>query len=333
MKLIHPKSFWPIFILIILSSINAIGQKNDSAKIEGLIKIDSSWSPNIYLSFIPTFEDIHAMSNEMIIAESRIDNKGKFEIDLDFLPEDQKLYRLHITKKGDFKTSLIIGGLNENYIVFIADRFSKIKINAISVNPPFKYANFLSKKENLEFQKITNLIFRKDSIVSRCGISKRKFVEKKYNDELLSIADSATNNLVSLYALYKTDVESGYIQDKNFYKSYIKKWSNSNNEYFKEFKKRLPIEEQSNIPFKSVLLSITLILTAFIIGKTNYLQKNRIKKLSVQERKILDLLKRGATNKEISDEFNIGLSTVKSHVSSILNKLKVKSRKEIMNLK
>jgi len=62
-------------------------------------------------------------------------------------------------------------------------------------------------------------------------------------------------------------------------------------------------------------------------GKNN----NLIKSLSVQERKIFTLLKDGKSNKEISEEFNIGLSTVKSHVNNIYSKLNIKSRKEGMN--
>ena len=55
-----------------------------------------------------------------------------------------------------------------------------------------------------------------------------------------------------------------------------------------------------------------------------------IAELSVQERKIYKLLEEGLSNKEISEAHNIGVNTVKSHVSSILSKLKMKSRKEIM---
>jgi DNA-binding NarL/FixJ family response regulator len=87
-----------------------------------------------------------------------------------------------------------------------------------------------------------------------------------------------------------------------------------------------------NWPF-IISLGIILTILGYVIGKYNLFKNNRINNLTVQERKVLDLLKEGATNKEISEEFNIGISTVKSHVSSILTKLKVKSRKEIMNLK
>jgi len=130
MKFNHNIFFYKITVLLFLSSINVLGQNSDNGKIKGLIKINSSWSSKIYLSYIPTFSDIHSMSNEMIIADSKIDSIGYFEFNIDFLPKEQKLYRLHISKKADSKTSLIIGGLNENYFVFIANRDSKFRIQS-----------------------------------------------------------------------------------------------------------------------------------------------------------------------------------------------------------
>ena len=73
-------------------------------------------------------------------------------------------------------------------------------------------------------------------------------------------------------------------------------------------------------------------ILGFGLGKWGAAKNRRLKTLSVQERKIFEMLKQGATNKEISEAFNIGISTVKTHVSSILTKLNMKSRKEVMDL-
>jgi DNA-binding CsgD family transcriptional regulator len=325
------KIIWKLSLLLSLITNGLVGQNSDIAKIQGFIKIDSSWSATIYLSYIPTFSDIHSMSNEMIIADSKIDNFGYFTFDLDFLPKEQKIYRLHISKKADSKTSLIIGGLNENYFTFIANSDSKIKLKAISSNPPFKNLIFKTENENFGFQKITSLVFKKDSIASASGSSKRNFIENRLNEELLNIADSSTNALVSLYAIYKSSFESNYISKEKFYTSYLNKWSKIDNSYFNDFRKKLPVEDSKNDVVRNIILSIILLIIGYAFGKLSFTSNKRIKKLSVQERKIFDLLKNGATNKDISDEFNIGISTVKSHVSSILNKLKIKSRKEIMD--
>ncbi len=53
--------------------------------------------------------------------------------------------------------------------------------------------------------------------------------------------------------------------------------------------------------------------------------------LSNQEKRVLSLLKKGKTNKEISSELHIEVSTVKSHLHKIYSRLGVKSRKEIVN--
>ena len=52
--------------------------------------------------------------------------------------------------------------------------------------------------------------------------------------------------------------------------------------------------------------------------------------LSRREQKVLSLLKEGKTNKEISQELHIEVSTVKSHVHKIYSKLGVKGRKELL---
>lgn len=324
-----------IATLLVFTVITAFGQNSDSGKLEGVITLDDSWSSKIYLSHIPSFKDVYSMSNDMIIAETEIDSLGHFKFDLNFLPNEYKVFRLHIVKNEDSRTSLIIGGINENFLLFIANRNSQIRFKTFSTNPPFKDALFTSDKENVSFQKITDLVYREDSIASKSGASKRKFIEEKLIETLLNIADSSNNSLVSLYALHKSDFESNYSKNETFYKAYIKKWSKVDDSYIKDFRKKLPFKASKDNPTITILIiiSVILIILSFIIGKFGFFKNKRIKKLSVQERKIFDLLKKGATNKEISEEFNIGISTVKTHVSSILNKMNFKSRKEIMDLK
>ena len=147
------KIIWNLLVMLFLNIITVFGQNSGNGKLNGVVQIDTSWSSDIYLSYIPTFSDITSMSSEMIIADAKIDSLGYFEFDLDFLPNEQRLYRLHISKNEDSKNSLIIGGLNENYLVFIANRDSKIKLKGTSLTPPFKNVIFETQNENFEFQK------------------------------------------------------------------------------------------------------------------------------------------------------------------------------------
>ena len=51
-------------------------------------------------------------------------------------------------------------------------------------------------------------------------------------------------------------------------------------------------------------------------------------KLTKKELEILQFLARGSLNKEISDEMNVALNTVKKHATSIYKKLQVRNRGE-----
>ena len=124
--------------------------------------------------------------------------------------------------------------------------------------------------------------------------------------------------------------------------SFLKKWENQENTYFNAFRNDLPKLPQETQKKNEVAgassLPIIIFVSIILFASIGFLMWKRLKKssvklnsLSVQERKILTFLKNGATNQEISEEFNIGISTVKSHVSNIFKKLNVKSRKDLMN--
>ena len=304
------------------------GQNKSSAHISGNISINDTWDSTIYLSLIPTYDDLYVMSNEMIIAKTVINSLGHFEFDIDFLPNGENLYRLHIIKKGDTPATLIIGGKDENHLFLIVNRFSNIQMISNSSYPPFKDVKYKNSRENNAFQKISNLVFFADSLASESTASKRMLIENQLQKDLLLIADTSNNFLVSLYAIYKSKFETNYSSNLNLFKSYIKKWRNQDNLYFKTFSNQIPIKKETNIIIW-VVLAFILTISGFFLGKHGFKLNRNIKKLSIQERKVYELLQQGATNQEISNHFNIGLSTVKSHVSNIYSKLNIKSRKEI----
>lgn len=327
------KRFLSIFLLGILSNPFVFGQNKTDTYISGYLSIDDTWDSKIYLSHIPTFDDMYVMSNEMIIARTGIDSHGYFKFSLDFLPPGENLYRLHIIKKGDTPATLIIGGRDENHLFFLVNKFSNIKLISKSPYPPFKDVIYENSRENKSFQQITNLVYVADSISAVSTAAKRSLVEKKLQEDLLTIADTSSNLLVSLYAIYKSKFESNYFSNETFYNSYRKRWKNQDNVYLKNFSEQLPQSQDTTSLKADIFIVIAIVfvfsITAFFLGKNGLKRNKKIERLSVQERKIHELLQKGATNQEISSHFNIGLSTVKSHVSSILSKLKVKSRKEI----
>ena len=84
-----------------------------------------------------------------------------------------------------------------------------------------------------------------------------------------------------------------------------------------------------------MILVVSVIINRLVFGKKslkNHIDtSNLISQLSVQEKRVLDLLKEGKSNKEISQELHIEVSTVKSHLNKIYSQLGVKGRKEIIN--
>jgi DNA-binding CsgD family transcriptional regulator len=178
---------------------------------------------------------------------------------------------------------------------------------------------------------ITDLSDYPNSIDYEHSLIKKKFIEEVVSEKLKQIADTCENPLVSLYALYQTDFLSDFKKNSTFYKAYLSKWSNDNSPYFKSFRQQFPHSKKPVWPYVLIFLFISALISGILFVRTR--KSGKIKKLSVQERRIFELLQKGATNQEISDECNIELSTVKSHVSSIFSKLNIKSRKEAMDLK
>ena len=55
-------------------------------------------------------------------------------------------------------------------------------------------------------------------------------------------------------------------------------------------------------------------------------EDERLARLSAQERRVLELITRGCTNRQIADDLHLSEKTVKNYVSSLLGKLEVRRR-------
>ena len=314
----------------------AFGQNSTSFPklISGTLILDSIWEHVVYLSHIPTLNDLYTMSPKMIIAESKIDKNGHFEFASNFLDEKEQIFRIHISKKGAPKASLIIGGQDENYLFCIAGKKSKVHI---ANTPGQKILNpvvFKGNTHNKSLQKIDTIANYIDSTYVDASILKKEFVTKGIYEQLRYTADTATNSLVSLYAIYKSNYEQDISVNKNFYEAYLKKWKKEDSSYFNTFRKEIPKSPTNWGLWHYLLIGSALFASGYFLRKLTITKDptDDVSTLTVQERKIFRLLKQGKSNKEISSEFNIGISTVKSHVSNIFSKLSINSRKDAMDL-
>ncbi len=329
------KNILTILFLTLFCQTKAFSQ--NTGQISGKLILDDSWERKIYVSYIKTFEKEYAVSNDLIITSAVIDSLGIFKIDLDKIPVQWSFLRLHIVKNGISPNSLVIGSRNENFIFLIAKRDSEIELFnteglPIFVNTRVEGADYMNT-----FVHIKKLSNYPNSIDYENTVIEKEFIKEVVSEKLKVVADTCSNPLVSLYAIYQTDFQSDYPENPKFYEIYLSKWENENSSYFKSFRQKFPITNNGFTNNKSAKYIVFLVSLAgiLLISVFIYLKKKnqKIKHLSVQERKIFDLIRNGLSNKEISAECNIELTTVKSHVGSIYSKLKIKSRKEAINLK
>lgn len=325
-------SLFLVFAFVSLSS----AQNNTNPKIEGTLQLDSIWNPKVYLSHISDFSKMYTMSKSMIIAESDVDSSGYFKFNIDFLPKEDNLYRIHVAKKGASEVSLIIGGKSENHFFLVANNTSSIKI--WSESKIFNDVRFLTDSKNKIIEKVDAVVRFIDSSNYNATRVKSEFVTNAFNEQLRQIADTCAYPLVALYALKKSNYETNISNNTVYYQNLKEKWTNENSIYFKNFKSKIPNKKNNSSNTTLIVIGfIVSFLLGFTINKgikrTSKKASKTLKSLSIQERKILTLLKEGKSNKDISEELHIGLSTVKSHASNIYAKLGIKSRKEILDLK
>jgi len=315
----------------ILLNTNAISQSG----ITGRILIDTSeWTPIVYLSLIENFDQMNSMKNEMIIDRAPIDFMGNFNLSTRYLPDDDHLFRIHVSRRNDPPASLTIGGKDENHVFFIAKRNSIILLNDSGTDYFLKDIIVSGYYPNINFKEINEISGYVDSAGLVSSAIKVDLIKNAVDEKLRFYADTCGNSLVSLYALYRSRFEKNYSVNQQFYSKFLKKWKNEKSGYFVQFRMKIP--ETKN---EGRLLGFLGGGAGFIVGFFaclaffKFLKKdtNPIRNLSVQERKIFALIMEGKSNKEISDSLIIGLSTVKSHVNNIYAKLGINSRKDALN--
>ena len=304
--------------------------------IKGTFALDSTrWESKAYLSHIRSFNDMYTISKDMIIAETTIDAEGNFEFPTTYFPEEEQVYRIHFSKKGAPVVSLIIGGPEENHFFLIASKTKGVSIQGYSDTFPFSKVSITNSPATGWLKQVDLIASYVDSTEYAGSQLKRDFIATGVYEKLRNMADTLSEPLPSLYALYRSDYRNHATEHPEFYNSYFKKWENEKSPYFSILRNELTIKKEVSPLWKYVGFGFVFFLLGIFLHKWYAVKSTKtskkLKALSVQERKIFDLIKAGHSNKEISEQHNIGISTVKSHVSNIYSKLQIKSRKEAMD--
>lgn len=324
-------------VCLLLASYQFKAQAKVSGNLSGTLILDDSWERKIYISLIEGLNNEYKISNSQIVASSVIDKNGNFNIKLDTLPQKWSLLRLHVAKKGITPNSLTIGSINENFMFLIAKRNSEIKIFNTEALPIFRNLRIEGANYMKTFEYIKSLAEYPNSIDYENAMIEKEFIVEAVSEKLKTVADTCSHPLVSLYAIYQADFQSDLKDNKLFYDRYLTKWKTQNDIYFNAFAQHFSNDtakfnsKEKNYVWLWLIAFIALALIVFLIVQNR--RKSNINKLSVKEREIFGFLQQGMSNKEIAAECNIEQTTVKSHISSIYSKLKIKSRKEALNIK
>ncbi len=333
MAIAKPKTFALIFLMCVTYSAALLAKQERG--ITGKISLDSSWKRVVYLSLIPNFSERYTLSNKYVIDKARVDEDGNFSFGSTYFPKEDALFRMHITKKGDPAATLILGGPNENFCFLIANRNTPINITNNAQQPGIKDFKITGYGPNQSVAAIIRWAAVFDSVDFAPSTFKADLIADAYNEKMRQIADTSQHPLVALFALYQSDFEQNHNEIALYYNGFREKWKDEKSTYFAEFNSHFksPAATERNYLLIYCMGCFVLgLAVAYVVFFYKKQQKHPLENLSVQEKKIYNLLKEGKSNKEISEEFSIGLSTVKSHVSSILSKMNVKSRKDLMEV-
>ena len=310
-----------------------------SAEIRGKISLLGGWAPVIYLSQLNSFDDLNTASYHLLIAEADIDHDGYFHFDSINIPAYDQLYRLHICKKEDPVSTIIIGGQEQNHLHFLMNASSKLNAEIQS----FHEYRLSGHEGNSTLQELFNLKGQINAPLDIPSDQNRRLHKLHIRDRFVRIAEEAQSDVNKLLAVHLLQKSFSLDEYANLYETLPNQLSDSGetSPYHQDFLEQVQYYEyslqgkdqptRSSIPwYYWLVIPVGIFISYYVLSvKKNNQPIDIAGILSIQEKKVYDLLRTGKSNKEISTELHIEVSTVKSHVYKIFSKLGIKSRREL----
>ncbi len=315
-----------------------------AGSIKGKITLNDSWEPVVYLSVIHDFDDLHTAAYNFLRYQTSVDSVGYFEFRELELTEEDLIYRLHICKKGDPVSTILIGGQDENFIHFIMNNAVEIELQENNAVPGLPNCTVIGDPSGSGISKLLNLKKRLNTPLDLPSEQNRDFVNTQILEDFHTIIDTSNNGVVPLLALHFIGESFANIDHLELMDNMESKLAKSENlsPYYEDFLEELSFlkfqNKQSFFKYSWLKWSGGIILLFLVYSFWLKMKKKQsgqsgrtVLSLSKQEKRVYNLLKEGKSNKEISSELHIEVSTVKSHLNKIYSRLGVKSRKEIVD--
>ncbi|QNJ97963.1 response regulator transcription factor [Constantimarinum furrinae] len=315
----------------------------------------TQWEGEVYLSVVEDYRKVSGVYPEQIIHKVYPDSSGYFKFSGNNLPEENRIYRIHVDScnESDQTANHFNGHCpNSREIFFVAN-------NKDSLQLPFSFDNemfckVVSGNEKAKaFLKIDSL---KNDMRFAFGTyrseANRKINTKKWFKTLQHYGELLNEPLAELYIYSyisdrRNELHTYYLQDiktSSYYNELLGrlKQNYSESPYTKQYEAEIMsdqflvnAERRSGIPWWVYVVScvalVSILGNFYFFGKYKKL-KNDIpavqELLSSQEQKVLDLILKDKSNKEIAAAMFVSVSTVKTHINNLYKKLKVSSRAE-----
>lgn len=339
-----------LFIVFFLCKIISYGQFTFSGYVN-----EEFTQATCYLIGIDDFKKSNVFVSEHILQEATVNPEGYFEFSGSFLSSESRFYKIYIDKcQGNVLDGfhLLKQCEESTSVIFIANNTDQIRFPLNGLNQMFCDVEF-SRPQNNAIQKIDSV---QEELLGALQDAKndlqRSIVFENYFHKIQHFSRSFKEPLVELYTynLYANSISFSrkfYLKDLQKSGYYTKlldriKEAYPESNYASQFKADLikdqyPLLIKKNSSYKTgmiflaVLLLISVFLNLFLYRKIGprHSRVNYKDVLSSQEQKVFILMHENLSNKEIGAHLFISISTVKTHINAIYNKLSIGSRKEV----
>lgn len=314
-------------------------------------------SKNVFLSLVEDYRKTSRVHMDQIFQTTVADSLGYFSFEGNHIPNSNRMYRIHVDAcdKDESEKKHFLGSCTDTEsILFIAKNGDTLSLpvgtnqqafcEVISTNP---VSGALLELDELKEELVISILGQPTEVAETLTF-------KKWIQKFQEASKSTGDPLVELYGYdflssRENDTHEYYLEnlkESKYYEALGQRLAKTypNTSFTGQFQRELKgdifmISEDQTVEGRfewGYLTYFILGLAVFLVASFGYLKWKRGKNqnpfdgLSPQERKVLNAILDGKSNKEIAADFFISLSTVKSHINSVYKKLDMSSRDEIL---
>ena len=314
------------------------------------------WQGELYLSLVDDYRKLSGVHPEQIIHRVQPDTTGYFVFQGNNLSATNNVYRIHVDNCAeDSQTTTHYTGhcLNSKEVLFVANNSDRLQL-------PFSFDEEMFCRITSANEK-ADVFIKMDSLREQMAYdfgtfrstANRQLNAQKWFSTFQEYGQHLQEPFAELYAFSffsdrSSDLYTYYLkdlEDNSYYDELLDRLENNypehpfTRQYNNELKADRYVLSQSEGISKWWYLLVTLLLGSILInGYFVYTRIQKAKKakpqaqLTAQEQKIVDLILKDYTNKEIATTIFVSLSTVKTHINNIYRKLDVSSRDTLKSL-